>query len=58
MPRFLSWSAALLLAASAALAQPATESVTVTAARLRDQIRSFVQSLAAPSPAIGKLTRR
>lgn len=34
-----------------------TEQVTVTGTKQQDQIRSFVQSYSAPSPAIGKLAR-
>ncbi|HEX4272032.1 MAG TPA: hypothetical protein VHZ32_11625 [Rhizomicrobium sp.] len=41
-----------------AAAQPATESVTVTGERLRDeQIKGFVQSFAAPTQLLGKLSR-
>jgi hypothetical protein len=50
----------LALPAFPALAQstqPPTEQVTVTATKLQDQIHSFVESFAAPSPAIGKLAR-
>jgi hypothetical protein len=50
----------LALPAFPALAQstqPPTEQVTVNATRLQDQIHSFVESFAAPSPVIGKLAR-
>jgi hypothetical protein len=43
--------------ASAQPAQPSAEQVTVTATRLQEQIHGFVESFAAPSPAIGKLAR-
>src|SRR3954465_10015092 len=41
-----------------AVAQPATESVTVTAERARDeQIKSFIQSRAAPAERVGRIAR-
>src|SRR5579872_1476464 len=42
---------------SIAAPSPPTEQVTVTAAKIEQQIHSFVQSFTAPSPAIGKLAR-
>jgi hypothetical protein len=52
------WVLALpALPALAQSTQPPTEHVTVTATKLQDKIHSFVESFAAPSPALGKLAR-
>ena len=60
MTRALAAAALVALTATAALAQPskpATESVTVTGTKDRQAIEGFVQSLAVPTRAAGKLAR-
>jgi hypothetical protein len=61
MIRIRTLAVLLLAGASGALAQPAkapVESVTVTGMRARDeQIKSFVQSRAAPAERLGKIAR-